>query len=482
MTKKFLKYRLFLDYLSKNDFLNNQNRIKGKKQFKGNKRIVYNRIITILKNLTKFLPEETSNQVRMRYILNHETKNTIKCPVEGCKGTRDWSLKNSKFYVTCNKKDEMHKNYLDKIQGYLGKKAQLEKYGGWAAQTDEFKTRRVNTNIQRYGVDSYAKTQEFKNFMHLEKDSMLKKRKNTNLEKYGYEYANQNPSIKEKNIQRTKETLLQKYGVDHPIKIPGTKDKIRKQVISTNLKRFGAKAPALNPIYHKKLVEKRNLPEVKDKIEQTNLERYGVLYATQTPEVKAKIKYAWTKGDAKAKMKQTNLKKYGAFSIDGVKAKTAMQAHMKNTHLLTKEYLEENFLDENGCIKMQEMMDYFNIKETSCYNYMRELGIEINYKSGGFNPKEPGILYYLYDPEANLYKIVITNRSVEERFGKSFCSNRAIAILEQTYYENGYEALEAEKTILEEFKYARTINESWPEELGGRTEFFNGDILHKHNT
>jgi hypothetical protein len=103
-------------------------------------------------------------------------------------------------------------------------------------------------------------------------------------------------------------------------------------------------------------------------------------------------------------------------------------------------------------------------------------------KPGGFNPQEPGILYYIFDPEANLYKIGITNRSVEERFGKAFCSKRAIAILEQTYYENGYEALEAESEILEAFSYARTINESWPEELGGRTEFFNCDILHKQNT
>jgi Zn finger protein HypA/HybF involved in hydrogenase expression len=160
----------------------------------------------------------------------------------------------------------------------------------------------------------------------------------------------------------------------------------------------------------------------------------------------------------------------------------ASNAHLKNIQDLKKDFLKENFLNEAGEIKLLDMMNYFNIKETSCYKYMRELGIKINYKSNGFNPQEPGILYYIFDPEANLYKIGITNRSIEERFGKAFCSKRAIAILEQTYYENGYEALEAESEILEAFSYARTINESWPEELGGRTEFFNGDILHKHNT
>jgi Zn finger protein HypA/HybF involved in hydrogenase expression len=99
----------------------------------------------------------------------------------------------------------------------------------------------------------------------------------------------------------------------------------------------------------------------------------------------------------------------------------------------------------------------------------------------GFKSDKPATLYYLFDPQTGLYKIGVTNRSVIERFGKNFCSNRAIAILEQTCFKNGYEALEAEKTILEEFKYARTINESWPEELGGRTEFFRYDILQKMN-
>ena len=156
--------------------------------------------------------------------------------------------------------------------------------------------------------------------------------------------------------------------------------------------------------------------------------------------------------------------------------------HITNASDLNEKFLESNFLNKDGEIKMQEMMQYFNAKETVCYRYMRNLGININYRIGdsGFNPKEPATLYYIYDPETNLYKIGITNRSVEERFGKGFCSNRALAILEQTYYEDGYKALEAESEILEAFSYARTINESWPEELGGKTEFFDRDILHKH--
>jgi len=170
---------------------------------------------------------------------------------------------------------------------------------------------------------------------------------------------------------------------------------------------------------------------------------------------------------------QTCFKKYGVSSVS--------QIHTQNTQNLTKEYIEENFLSEAGEIKMQEMIKHFNITATTCYRYMHDLKVNFAYKEKGFNPQEPGILYYIFDPVANLYKIGITNRSIEERFGKAFCSKRAIAILEQTYFENGHEALEAESEILEAFSYARTINKSWPEEVGGKTEFFSCDILNKHD-
>jgi len=94
----------------------------------------------------------------------------------------------------------------------------------------------------------------------------------------------------------------------------------------------------------------------------------------------------------------------------------------------------------------------------------------------GFNPDKPAILYYIWDPQEDLYKIGITNNSIEERFGKEFCSKRAIALFEQTY-ENGQDAYLAEQEILEAFNYIRCENPSWPETKGGRTEFFKEDIL-----
>jgi len=95
----------------------------------------------------------------------------------------------------------------------------------------------------------------------------------------------------------------------------------------------------------------------------------------------------------------------------------------------------------------------------------------------GFNLDKPAILYYLKDTETGLYKIGISNKSsIEERFGKAFCSNRAIAILEQSFF-SGDEAIKAEQEILKAFGYARCTNDSWPSDLGGYTEFFKWDIL-----
>jgi len=96
-----------------------------------------------------------------------------------------------------------------------------------------------------------------------------------------------------------------------------------------------------------------------------------------------------------------------------------------------------------------------------------------------FNPDKPAILYYIYDPQEDLYKIGITNNTIEERFGKTFCSNRAIAILEQKSFDKGIDAYLEEQEILEQYKEFRTENPSWPKHKGGRTEFFKEDILNK---
>jgi hypothetical protein len=44
-------------------------------------------------------------------------------------------------------------------------------------------------------------------------------------------------------------------------------------------------------------------------------------------------------------------------------------------------------------------------------------------------------------------------------------------------YSSGEQALLAEQEILQAFVDYRTLNPTWPEALGGKTEFFNRNIL-----
>ena len=94
----------------------------------------------------------------------------------------------------------------------------------------------------------------------------------------------------------------------------------------------------------------------------------------------------------------------------------------------------------------------------------------------GFNPDKEATLYYIKDKDTGLYKIGITNNSLYDRFGKAFLESRAEILMEQSY-ENGQDAYLAEQEILQAFKPYRCNNDTWPEAKGGKTEFFNRNIL-----
>jgi len=94
----------------------------------------------------------------------------------------------------------------------------------------------------------------------------------------------------------------------------------------------------------------------------------------------------------------------------------------------------------------------------------------------GFNPDKEATLYYIKDKDTGLYKIGITNNSLNNRFGKAFLESRAEILMEETY-ENGQDAYLAEQEILQAFKPYRCNNDTWPEAKGGKTEFFNRNIL-----
>ena len=99
-----------------------------------------------------------------------------------------------------------------------------------------------------------------------------------------------------------------------------------------------------------------------------------------------------------------------------------------------------------------------------------------NCMTSGFNKNKPAILYYLRittDDDKVLYKIGITNRTVNERFGLTELSK--IEIIKQKLYENGQDAYNWEQKMLKKYKRYKYKG---PKVLdSGNTELFTEDVL-----
>lgn len=112
--------------------------------------------------------------------------------------------------------------------------------------------------LDRYGVDNYGKTEEFK-----------EKIKETSLKKYGCE----SPNMLQENKDKKKKSMLDKYGHEYCSQVP----EIREKMNNTMIERYGVK-------YTFESKEKYN------QIQQTIFDIYNVTHISQSPEVQAKIK------------------------------------------------------------------------------------------------------------------------------------------------------------------------------------------------
>ena len=99
----------------------------------------------------------------------------------------------------------------------------------------------------------------------------------------------------------------------------------------------------------------------------------------------------------------------------------------------------------------------------------------------GFQPNKSAILYYLKiitDTNQVLYKIGITNKTVNERFNLTDLSK--IEIVKQKLYENGQDALDWETKLKRQFK---EYQYKGPDILSsGNTELFTEDIIAMWNS
>ena len=122
----------------------------------------------------------------------------------------------------------------------------------------DWKNKRIETYIKKYGVDNPNKSKEVRN-----------KLKQTCLERYGVE----NGGGSMQALEKIKQTNLKKRGVTSPFKDPLIKEKIKQ----TCLERYGVTNPMLNN-------------KIKEKLSKSYIRNYGCDWIFKSPKIKEKIK------------------------------------------------------------------------------------------------------------------------------------------------------------------------------------------------
>ncbi len=226
---------------------------------------------------------------------------------------------------------------------------------------------------------------------------------------------------------------------------------------------------------HKKFIRNNR---VKTRIETCN-RKYGVDHTSQIPETRIKARQTCIENygfdnpskvpEIKLKKIETNIKRYGSIH--------ANQSHLnkENYQKLSKKFIEDNFLDKNGCLLISKFQKFLGSKKVAVFNTCKYFGVKPTIKSG-FDPNQIAIVYYIKDVTTNLYKIGITNGNVELRFGTT--KMKEIEVLQILSFENGENAYLVEQALHNHFKGYQIDNENF-KDVGGYTEFFDRDVLNR---
>ena len=192
----------------------------------------------------------------------------------------------------------------------------------------------------------------------------------------------------------TKNTSKAKYGVDHPTQLLDTQIKKNK----TNLEKYGNQHVLQNK-------------DIKNKQEQTMINRFGTAHALQNKDIKNKqeqtvyqnykVTNVFESDIIQSKIKNTNINKYGFevasknLNIRLKQSKKLRAKFIQNSELLTKDYIESNFINSNNNFKVLDFMDYFNYS-TNCapYRVLRQLGVKFDHLKGTSH-QEKEVLKYI---------------------------------------------------------------------------------------
>ena len=260
-----------------------------------------------LKNIiiinTSFLTDVTIHE--RLYCIKHNIISNLKC-------------------VSCNVNNQIFCNFYKKYNSWCDNKLCKNNFIYNIARTTEDKEKTIekrkktfsefdsekkeaiknkikNTNIEKFGVDNYRKTEQYNinmlnnfgyitSFSNKETQDKIKK---TILNKYGVESV-----LELKEIQnKIEKTFLQKYGYNKPSKNTVVKNKI----IKTNNFKYGGNSPMSNIDIQNKSKETHlsnyefyglSNPEILAKYKATMLSRYGYENVLQDDEIFNKIKIA----------------------------------------------------------------------------------------------------------------------------------------------------------------------------------------------
>jgi len=152
-----------------------------------------------------------------------------------------------------------------------------------------------------------------------------------------------------------------------------------------------------------------------------------------------------------------------------------MQRDANTKHSKTYPPLPNQLTYNSNGLRIHECTECGYIGEMTFHSYWRGSGCPAcaNY---GFDPGLPAVLYYLQvntEEGHVLYKIGITNRTVEERFTKNELS--LINVVKVWEFEEGHKAYEEEQRILFEYTDQRYKGEDVL--TSGNTELFLYDVL-----
>lgn len=244
-------------------------------------------------------------------------------------------------------------------------------------QTEEFKEKSKDTCRRLYGVDNYTQTKECQ-----------EKRKNTCKEIYGVEH----PSQSEKCKQKQKDTCIKKYGVDNYAKTKECHEKMEK----TCIERYGVDNYS-------------STQECREKVRNTFRKNFGVDHYSQTDEYKIQVKntcqekwgvdnYAQTE-ECQEKMRNTCQERFGVnhYSLtDECKQKqkdTCKERYGVDHYSKTTEFAHRR----RKQISYKDYLTFDSSWELMVYQFCEENNIPCEY--------QPNIQFtYEYDGKTHIYQ------------------------------------------------------------------------------